>query len=499
VTLVMPEEMIQLGDACSIIGGEEVRSSSAGTLQHYFAGTGQPNGLVHLAGPEEVDAAVRRAQAAAPAWAAMSGADRRAHITRLAELVRQEADDIARITTLEMGAAAVISKWTAPMAAGWLDYYAGWADKIEGSVNPVSGVPGFDYTLREPYGVVGLIVAWNGPTFFLGMKAGPALAAGNCLVIKPSELAPYSTLRFAELALEAGIPEGVVNVVTGAAAAGDAMVRHPGIGKVSFTGSGAVARKIIESSAATVKPLTLELGGKSANLIFPDADLDHIIPHAAMLGLGLNSGQGCACGTRVIVHEAIHDEVVDRLAAFVGDLPIGDPFDEKTIIAPLVTAAAQERVCGLIDEAVADGIKLVVGGGRPGGELANGYYVEPTVFDGTAVDSRLAQTEVFGPVVAVSTFTDVADAVRQANSTEFGLAAYIATSDLSTAHRVAAALDAGSVWVNGDPQMAPSIPFGGYRASGYGREGGREGLDEYLQTKNVFIGLPRSDTATSTR
>jgi aldehyde dehydrogenase (NAD+) len=481
---------LDLGEARPLIGADRLDSTTGGTMDHHYAGNGQRNGLVRLAGAEEVDAAVRRAQRAHPAWRAMSGSERRALLTQLANLIRSNTEEFARIATLEMGAAAVISKWTAPMASSWFDYYAGWADKIEGSVNPVSTVPGFDYVLREPYGVVGLIVAWNGPLFFLGMKAAPALAAGNCVVIKPSELAPYSTIRFAELALEAGIPEGVVNVVPGAAEAGDAMVRHPGIGKLSFTGSVATAQKIIQSSAATVKPLTLELGGKSANLIFADADLDRAVPHAAMYGLGLNSGQGCACGTRILVQDAVHDEVVDRLAAFVGALPVGDPFDESTIIAPLVSAAARDRVCGLIDRAVADGTSLVVGGGRPGGDLTDGYFVEPTIFDNVPVDSEIAQTEVFGPVVAVTSFKDAEEAVRIANATDYGLAAYISSSNVSTVHGVASALAAGSIWVNGDPQMDPAAPFGGYRASGYGREGGRSGLEEFLQTKNVFLGLP---------
>ena len=497
MALVIPDGPA-LGEAPLLVGRERISSTSAGTLEHYYAGNGQPNGIVHLAGAAEVNAAAYAAQQAAPAWRAIPGADRRLLLSRLADLIRGNAESFARITTLEMGAAANIAQWTAPMASGWFDYYAGWADKIEGSVMPVSAATGFDYTLAEPYGVVGLIIAWNGPLFFLGMKAAPALAAGNCVVIKPSELAPFSSIKFAELALEAGFPEGVVNVVPGAAEAGDAMVRHPGIGKLSFTGSVATARKIIEASAHSVKPLALELGGKSANLIFPDAYLDSAVPHAALFGLGLNSGQGCACGTRILVHEAIHDEVLGRLTEVVSSFPVGDPFDPNTVIAPLVTAASRDRVCGLIDTAVADGGgKLVLGGERPGGELADGYFVEPTVFDNTPIDSQLAQTEVFGPVISVSTFRNVEEGIRMANATDYGLAAYIATRDVALVHGVAARIDAGSIWVNGDPQMAPSVPFGGYRQSGYGREGGKPGLEEFLQVKNVFVGLPDVPTAST--
>jgi acyl-CoA reductase-like NAD-dependent aldehyde dehydrogenase len=490
MALVIPDGP-GLDDARLLIGGKWVDSASGGALEHYYAGNGRPLGTVHLAGAEEVDAAVRAAQEAAPAWRALPGPERRRLLFRLAEKISEHAEEFSRIATLEMGAASNIAQWTSPMASGWFDYYAGWADKIESSVIPVAPAKGFDYTLSEPYGVVGLIIAWNGPLFFIGMKAAPALAAGNCLVIKPSELAPFSSIRFAELALEAGIPEGVINVIPGAGEAGDAMTRHPGIGKLSFTGSVATARKIIQASADTIKPLALELGGKSAHLIFPDADLDTAVPFAAMLGLGVNSGQGCACGTRILVHEAVHDEVMLRLASVVESFPVGDPFDPKTVIAPLVSAGARDRVCGIIDAAVSEGTgKLVVGGRRPGGELTDGYFVEPTVFDHTPIDSPLAQTEIFGPVVSVTTFKDAAEAIRMANATDFGLAAYVATKDAGLVHGVAAHLQAGSVWVNGYTEMAPSAPFGGYRKSGYGREGGRAGLEEFLQVKNVFVGVP---------
>jgi aldehyde dehydrogenase (NAD+) len=483
-----------LEDAWPLIGGARLSSTSGGTLEHYYAGNGEQNGLVHLAGAAEVDAAVQAAQKAFPHWRALPGSERRRLLIRLSDLIRDHAAEFSRITTLEMGAATNIAGWTSPMASGWFDYYAGWADKIEGTVIPMASPPGFDYTLAEPYGVVGLIIAWNGPLFFIGMKAAPALAAGNCVVLKPSELAPFSALKFAELALEAGIPEGVVNVIPGAGEAGDAMIRHPGIGKVSFTGSAPTARKIIEASAQTIKPLSLELGGKSANIILPDADLDQIVPHAAALGLGMNSGQGCACGTRILVHRSIHDEVLARLTDVVRAYPIGDPFDSSTVIAPLISAGARDRICGLVSAAANGGGDLVLGGNRPGGELADGFFVEATLLDNTPLDSEIAQTEVFGPVVVVSTFDTIPEAIEVANGTDYGLAAYIATQDVTAVHTIAAQLRAGSVWVNGDPQMPPSTPFGGYRQSGYGREGGRPGLDEFLQVKNVFVGMPKASS-----
>jgi|HubBroStandDraft_6_1064221.scaffolds.fasta_scaffold17499_3 acyl-CoA reductase-like NAD-dependent aldehyde dehydrogenase len=490
MSLAIPEGP-GLEDARLLIGGDWLDSASGGTLDHHYAGNGRPLGLVHLAGAEEVDAAVRAASKATPAWRALPGPERRRLLLRLAEKITENSEEFSRIATLEMGAASLVAGWNSALSAGWFNYYAGWADKIEGSVIPVGPDQGFDYTTREPYGVVGLIVAWNGPVIFIGMKAAPALAAGNCVIIKPSELAPFSSVRFGELALEAGIPEGVVNVIPGGPEAGDAMTRHPGIGKLSFTGSIATARKIIQASAETVKPLTLELGGKSAHIMFPDADLDTAVALAAMLGVGANSGQGCACGTRILVHESIHEDVMARLAGVISNYGVGDPFDPKTVVGPLVTAAARDRVAGVIDTAVADESgKLVIGGGRPDGDLADGYFVEPTVFDDMRLDSPLAKNEIFGPVIGVTTFTETGEAIQMANSTDYGLAAYVSTRDVGLVHTVAGHLNAGSVWINGYT-LSPSAPFGGYRQSGFGREGGRPGLEEYLQTKNVFIGMPQ--------
>jgi aldehyde dehydrogenase (NAD+) len=480
-----------LTDAHPIIGGSRVKSVSGGTLQHYYPGNGQELGVVHLAGAPEVDAAVHAAQKAAPAWRALPGPERRKMLARLAETISEHADELARIATLESGSASLVANWNASMATDWFHYYAGWADKIQSSVIPVAPDAGLDYTHHEPYGVVGLIVAFNGPMIFIGMKAAPALAAGNCVIIKPSELAPFSSVRFAELALKAGLPEGVINVVPGGAEAGDAMVRHPGIGKLSFTGSIATAREIIKASAHTIKPLTLELGGKSAHLIFPDADLDQAIPLVALLGVGANSGQGCACGTRILAHESIHGEVMDRLEAAVGAFQVGDPFDPATVVAPLVSAGARDRVLNVISTALENGSgKLVVGGGQPGGDLTAGYFVEPTVFDNLDLNSDLAREEIFGPVIGVTTFSETLEAVRIANDSHFGLVAYISSRDVGLVHSVASQLEAGSVWVNGYT-LSPSAPFGGYKQSGFGREGGKPGLEEFLRTKNVFVGFPR--------
>jgi aldehyde dehydrogenase (NAD+) len=470
-----------LEDARLLIGGDWLDSASGGTLDHHYAGNGRPLGLVHLAGAEEVDAAVRAASKAAPAWRALPGPERRRLLLRLAEKITEHSEEFSRIATLEMGAASLVAGWNSSLSAGWFNYYAGWADKIEGSVIPVGPDQGFDYTTREPYGVVGLIVAWNGPVIFIGMKAAPALAAGNCVIIKPSELAPFSSVRFGELALEAGIPEGVVNVIPGGPEAGDAMTRHPGIGKLSFTGSIATARKIIQASAETVKPLTLELGGKSAHIMFPDADLDTAVALAAMLGVGANSGQGCACGTRILVHESIHEDVLARLAGVISNYRGGDRRPRPSGPSP----PRMDRVAGVIDTAVGMNRKARHWRGRPavtGRRLLCGT----TVFDHAV--GQPSRRMIFGPVTRRR--SPVQARQPDGQPTDYGLAAYVSTRDVGLVHTVAGHLDAGSVWINGYT-LSPSAPFGGYRQSGFGREGGRPGLEEYLQTKNVFIGMPQ--------
>jgi acyl-CoA reductase-like NAD-dependent aldehyde dehydrogenase len=369
-------------------------------------------------------------------------------------------------------------------------YYAGWVDKLEGEVLPVHGGRGLDYVLHEPYGVVGAIVPWNGPMMGMGQKVAPALAAGNTVVAKPPEIAPFGALRFAELALEAGLPPGVLNVVPGGAEAGEAMLRHPGIDKVSFTGGTATATRIMEAAAATRKPLALELGGKSASVIFADADLDAAAPTAAMLGSVLLSGQGCALGTRLYVQDSVYDEVVDRVLATVATVAVGDPLDPSVLMGPVVTEAACNRILGVIEAAVTTGAgRLLTGGQRVQGELAGGYFIPPTIFGDVDQASSLARDEIFGPVLSILPFSTEAEVVAKVNDSPFGLSAYVHTSDVSRAHRVAAVLDVGSVTVNAVPMASPTVPFGGYKQSGFGREGGRAGIDEFTRPKNVFIGF----------
>lgn len=477
-----------LSDSRLLIGEEWVTKASGGDLEHRYSGTGEVDAKVVLAGKDEVDAAVAAAAKASTAWRAMSPAVRRDLLMRVADKVEEHADEFTRIVTLEAGIPTMFAKWNAAGCASYFRYYAGWADKLDGSTIPVSHTAGFGYTHHEPYGVVGLITAWNAPLSFIGTKAAPALAAGNCVVIKPSELAPFSTVRFAELALEAGIPAGVINVVTGGAEAGDALVRHRGVGKVSFTGSVPVAQKIIEASAATIKPLALELGGKSANIILPDADLKSAIADAALVGIGVLSGQGCACGTRLLVHESLHEQTTELLREVISSWGVGDPFDPTTIIGPLVTADSRDRVLKVIENARENRTgELVIGGGAVQGELADGYFVEPTVFDNVPIQSAIAQQEIFGPVLTVTPFKDIDDAVRLADSTEFGLATFISGKDITTIQKLTERVSSGLVWVNGFRGTTPAMPFGGYGASGYGREGGKPGIDEFLRIKSVFV------------
>jgi acyl-CoA reductase-like NAD-dependent aldehyde dehydrogenase len=347
-----------------------------------------------------------------------------------------------------------------------------------------------DYSTDEPYGVVAAIIPWNGPLTAIGQVLGPALAAGNCVVLKPSELAPYTALQMGRLFAEAGFPPGVVNVVPGGPPAGQALVSHSGIDKIHFTGSGGTARKITRATSDTLTPLGLELGGKSAVLVFDDADLD-IAAHAAIQGISMGlSGQGCINGTRVLVQRGIYEQLVERAAAALSDVAVGDPADVETLMGPVISAAAADRVLGIIHQAVRNGHgRLVAGGERLGGSLADGYYIAPTIFVDVDHKSPLAQQEIFGPVQSIIPFDTEPEAIALANGTPYGLAGYIHTTNLSRAHRVAQALDVGNVWINGGFGIPPSAPFGGVKQSGQGRLGGRAGIAEFTRPKNIWIAL----------
>jgi acyl-CoA reductase-like NAD-dependent aldehyde dehydrogenase len=471
------------------IGGEARKRGSAGTHDHVFPGNGEVQGRVPLAGADDVADAVRAAHQAFPAWWAWRPADRARVLTRLADLMERDTDELARLSVLDNGMTQVMGRPLVEIMTGWTEYYAGWADKIEGRVTSVPAQQReLAYTIPEPYGVVGVILTWNGPVVSVGMKLIPALAAGNTVVLKPSELTPYATEHVMRLVREAGIPDGVVNLVLGGPEAGDALVRHPLVQKVSFTGGPATARKILAACAESLKPAVLELGGKSANLIFPDADLDAAVTSNAGTVCCTLAGQGCAIPTRMIVHADVYDEVAEKVAAMVNALRCGDPFDPATVVGPVVTRAAQERILGMIERARAEGATLLAGGGVPDNVPRSGFYVEPTLFGDVGATSELGQVEVFGPVLSLMRFTTEDEAVDMANATKYGLASYIYTNDLGRVNRLAARLQAGGVYVNGaQPVTGYELPFGGVGVSGFGREGGQEGLFEFLRTKAVAV------------
>jgi acyl-CoA reductase-like NAD-dependent aldehyde dehydrogenase len=471
------------------IGGDVRTSGSGGVHQHVYPATGEVQGPVPLAGSDDVDAAVQAAHAAYPRWRGCRPAERARVLRRLGELMERDTAEIARLSVLDNGMSAGMSQPLVGIMASWTSYYAGWADKVEGRVTSFpANQRELAYSMPEPYGVVGIILTWNGPVVSVGMKLIPALAAGNTVVMKPSELTPYATEHVMRLVKEAGIPDGVVNLVLGGSQTGDALVRHPLVEKVSFTGGPATARKILTACAESLKPAVLELGGKSANVLFPDADLDTAVAINAFSVLGTLAGQGCAIPSRMIVHNDIYDDVVERVVAVVAGMQCGDPFDPATLISPVVSGDAQQRILAMIERAQNDGAKLLAGGRAPG-HLAKGFFVEPTVLGDVDPGSELGQTEVFGPVLSLMRFETEEQAIEMANSTQYGLASYVYTKDIDRVNRMVSALRAGGVYVNGaSPVVGCELAFGGIGISGFGREGGQEGLFEFLRTKAVGVG-----------
>jgi aldehyde dehydrogenase (NAD+) len=439
---------------------------------------------VGLAGAPDVDAAVAAARAAQRHWAAVPPLHRAGVLFRLADLLELHAPEAAELATLDNGTPVGVMN-PGFYTAAWIRYYAGWCDKLDGEM--LSAEPGLCYVRLEPYGVIAVIPPWNGSMMGMGQKCGPAIAAGNAIVAKPPEVSPFGMLRFAELALEAGLPHGVLNVVVGGATTGSALVGHPGVDKISFTGGSATARTLMESAARNLTPLALELGGKSPNVVFPDADLDTAAAMAAQFGTALLAGQGCALPTRLYVHDDVYDEVVGKMLTRLGSLRVGDPLDPASFVGPVVTEAAMARILGVIDRAQADGASLLAGGSRLGGELADGWFVEPTVFGEVDHSSHLARNEVFGPVQAILRFSSEDEVLAKANDSAFGLGAYLHTSDNRRVQRFARELESGTVVVNGVGGISPATPFGGYKQSGFGREGGRAGIEEMVRRKTVFV------------
>lgn len=472
------------------LAGRRLAEGSAGVYEHVNPATGKVQGEVPLAGPAEVDEAVAAAQEAFKEWRKWRPEDRRRLLTRIAERIRAHEDDLAVLQARENGLPVSQGKAVlVPHGAGWFEAAAGWADKLEGAVVPTTPGETVDLTLLEPIGVVAVILTWNAPIGGWGMCVAPPLAAGCCVILKPSELAPFTSSFIARICEEEGMPPGVVTVLPGGPDAGEALVRHPGVAKVSFTGGGPTGRKIAAACGEQLKPVLLELGGKSANIVFPDADLAKAAETAA--SVIFSAGQACTLPTRILVHESIYDEFTAMVAGALGQIPLGDPLDPATMMGPVISEAAVERILRTVDEATRDnGAELLTGGSRAGGELASGYYIEPTLLGNVSPTSEVAQNEVFGPVTAAIRFSDEEAAVAIANGTPYGLAGYVHTRDVSRVLRLASALEAGTVAFNGAGAPAgPGAPFGGYKESGYGREGGKLGVLEFVQHKTVSVAL----------
>ena len=442
--------------------------------------------------PTDVDRAVQAARRAFEdrngPWRKLSASERGRLLWKLADLVEKNIDELAELETLDNGKPIFESRYVdMPMVIDVLRYYAGLATKIHGeTVNTFETA--FTYTLREPVGVVGLIVPWNFPLLLASWKLGPALACGNTLVLKPAEQTPLTTLKLGELSIEAGFPAGVINILTGGPDTGKAIVAHPGIDKIAFTGSTAVGKEIMRGAADTLKRVTLELGGKSPNIVFSDADIDGAVK-GAINGIFYGKGEVCNAGSRLFLESKLKDEFTEKLAARASKMRPADPLDPKTRLGAIVSQEQMKTVLGYIEAGKSEGATVVAGGNRASVDGGKGFFIEPTIFGDVKNDMKIAQEEIFGPVLSVLTFDDVDEVIDRANNNPYGLAAAVWTRDVKKAHTVSRRLKAGTVWINTYGLMDASLPFGGYKSSGFGRELGAHAIEHYTEIKTVWLNM----------
>jgi len=475
-----------------VIGGESVDAADGQTFEVINPATGVVMATAPLGGREDVDRAVAAGQAAfddRKGWANWAAGKRGRSLAKLASLIKANTEELARLESQNVGKPITSARGEVVGTSLVFDYYAGAANKIFGQTIPVSR-PGLDLTLREPIGVVGLIVPWNFPLYMASWKVAPALAAGNTAILKPASYSPLTAIRLGELALEAGIPAGVLNVVTGpGGSAGASIAAHPGIGKVAFTGETTTGQEIMRLASGNVKKISLELGGKSPNIVFADADIERFARESPYSVFD-NAGQDCCARSRILVERSVHDRVVELFTAATRNVKVGDPADDATEMGCLVSIRQRDRVQEYIEVGQAEGASLVLGGTAPEDPaLADGAYLMPTVFDGVSNEMRIAREEIFGPVVSIIPFDTEEEALRLANATPYGLSGSIWSRDIGRALRAAKALQSGVISVNSNSSVHPEAPFGGYKMSGIGRELGMAALDLYTETKNVFIDL----------
>jgi acyl-CoA reductase-like NAD-dependent aldehyde dehydrogenase len=475
------------------IDGKYVDSTSGRVIPVMNPATGEQLGAIPDAGSQDVDTAVRAARRSfeSRAWRGIKVSQRERIIWRIGELIEKNKEELAMLESLNNGKTfREALRGDIPPAADIFFYYAGWTRKISGETLPVDG-DYLNYTLREPIGVVAMITAWNYPMLLAAWKVAPALASGCSMVIKPSEMTPLTAFKLAEYCLEAGVPEGVVNVVTGfGASTGDALARHPDVDKIAFTGSTRTARALMKASAeSNLKPLSLELGGKSPNIIFPDADLARA-SQAAFWGIYANKGEVCSAGSRLLVHEKIYDQFVNDLAGRAGKMRVGDPLDPSTEMGSQISQVQLQRVLDYVQSGKQEGARVVCGGERDtAGPNARGFYMQPTVFADVKPQMKIAQEEIFGPVLAALKFRDAEEAVEIANSTIYGLVSAVWTRDIQLAHSMAQQIKAGSVWINDYNCFDSGSPFGGCKQSGFGREMGPHAIESYTRVKSVWVAL----------